>query len=165
MAAKSTTKTTKKTKTAKTAENDKKTLVQTAQNLEIEKEEFQKDKKQFAREKAKMLADVPKGKLHGFAEFIREKGVVGLAIGLSIGTAATALVTQIVGSVISPTVGLLVGKNGLDSLNTTISMWGRSETFRFGDLIDALIKFIAMAAVIYFVVMGLKLDKLDKKKE
>ena len=115
-----------------------------------------------AKEHAAKLRTSP---LAGFVEFIREKGVVGLAVGLAIGTAASGLVTQIVNAVITPAVGLLVGKQGLAGLNLTVNVADRSEVFAFGTLIDALIKFLAIAAVIYFVVMGLKLDRLDKKKE
>lgn len=119
-----------------------------------------------SRARAKKIAEsAPHSPLAGFVEFIREKGVVGLAIGLAIGTAASGLVTQMVNAVVTPLVGLLVGKNGLDGLNATITIGDRSELFAFGDLIDAVIKFIAIAAVIYFVVLGLKLDRLDKKKE
>ena len=121
-----------------------------------------KAKAQLARERAAKVAETPIG---GFVNFIREKGVVGLAVGLAIGSAATALVAQIVASLITPFVGLIVGEKGLDGLNFTAKVADRSEVFAIGDLIDALIKFIALAAVIYFVIMGLKLDRLDKKKE
>lgn len=103
--------------------------------------------------------------LAGFVTFIREKGVVGLAVGLAIGTAATGLVTQIVNAIITPAVGLLLGKDGISSLDFTVTIGNRSETFLIGDLLDALIKFMAVAAVIYFVVIGLKLDRLDKKAD
>lgn len=128
-----------------------------------------KEKAQAARvaskARAKKIAAKPHSKLEGFIEFMREKGVVGLAIGLAIGTAAAGLVTQVVNAVVTPTVGLLVGKNGLDGLNVTITIADRSEVFAFGDLIDALIKFVAIAAVVYFVVLGLHIDKFDKKDE
>lgn len=118
-----------------------------------------------SKEHAKKISTVPQGKLHGFVEFIREKGVVGLAIGLAIGTAASGLVTQIVNAVIVPMVGLIVGKEGLAGLNTSVTIGDRSEVFAFGTLVEAIIKFLAIAAVIYFVVLGLKLDRFDKKKE
>jgi len=122
--------------------------------------------REAARERAQVLAEKGPGKhVAGFIEFIRAKGVVGLAIGLAIGTAATALVAQIVSAVITPAVGLLIGDDGLNTLNFTITIGGRSEEFAIGALVDAIIKFLAVAAVIYFVVMGLKLDKLDKKAD
>ncbi len=106
-----------------------------------------------------------KKQIAGFIDFIRDKGVVGLAIGLALGTAASGLVAQIVGALITPTIVLILGADGLASLNMTVEFWGRSATYAVGDLIDALLKFIAIAAVIYFVVLGLGLDKLDRKAE
>lgn len=121
--------------------------------------------REATRARATRVSSAPRQQVHGFLNFIREKGVVGLAVGLAIGTAASGLVNQIVSSVITPLVGLLVGKEGLKGLDVTVTIGDRSEVFAFGMLIDALIKFLALAAVVYFVVLGLKLDKLDKKKE
>ncbi len=105
------------------------------------------------------------GALSGFMDFVRKQGVVGLAVGLAIGTQAGILVKDIVSSVITPIVDLLVGKGGLEGLTWYVKVGDRDALFNFGLLIDSLIKFMAVALVIYFVVMGLKLDKLDKKKE
>ena len=101
----------------------------------------------------------------GFMEFVRKQGVVGLAVGLAIGTQASELVKNIVNSIITPFVDLLVGKEGLRGLTWTVDIMGRNATFNFGLLIDSLLKFLAVAVVVYFVVIGLKLDRLDKQKE
>lgn len=114
---------------------------------------------------SKVTAKGPGRALAGFVTFIRERGIVGLAIGLAIGTAATGLVSQIVDAIIVPAVGLLLGKDGISSLDFTVTIGSRSEMFLIGALLDALIKFMAVAAVIYFVVIGLKLDRLDKKAD
>lgn len=103
--------------------------------------------------------------LGGFMEFVRTQGVVGLAVGLAIGTQAGLLVKSIVESIITPLVDLIVGKGGLSGLTWYVEIGDRSALFDFGALINALIIFLAVAFVIYFVVMGLKLDKLDKKKD
>ncbi len=103
--------------------------------------------------------------LNGFTDFVRKQGIVGLAVGLAIGTQASELVKNIVSSVITPVVDLLVGKEGLSGLTWTVHVRDRVGTFNFGLLIDSTIKFLAVALVIYLVIMGLKLDKLDKKKE
>lgn len=124
-----------------------------------------KARAEAARARAASLGGTPIG---GFVNFIREKGVIGLAVGLAIGTAASGLVTQIVGAVITPTISLLIGENGLKGLNFVVKRAADGTpivTYAIGDLIDALIKFLAIAAVIYFVVIGLKLDRLDKKKD
>lgn len=130
--------------------------------------ELVKARAEAAREKAKHVGT---SQIGGFVSFIREKGVIGLAVGLAIGTAATGVVTQIVNAVITPTVSLLLGFVGLESLKSLNFVAKRAAdgtpviTYAVGDLIDALIKFLAVALVIYFVVMGLKLDRLDKKKD
>jgi large-conductance mechanosensitive channel len=62
-------------------------------------------------------------------------------------------------------VDLVAGKEGLGGLTWTVRISDRVSTFNFGLLIDSLLKFFAVAAVIYFVVMGFKLDKWDKKKD
>ncbi len=101
----------------------------------------------------------------GFTDFIRKQGVVGLAVGLAVGTQASELVKNIVSSIITPFVDLMVGKGGLEGLTWYVTIGDRSTTFNFGLLIDSTIKFLAVAVVIYVVIMGLKLDKLDKKKD
>lgn len=132
------------------------------------KAEAAKSRAILAKEKAK---SVGKNHIGGFIAFVREKGVIGLAVGLAIGTAATGVVTQIVSAVITPTVSLLLslfGMEGLKSLNFVAKRAVDGTpviVYAVGDLIDALIKFAAVAIVIYFVVIGLRLDKLDKKKE
>lgn len=157
-----------------------------AKRSSVSKKTSESDVKQAQREARKAKAEAAKaraeataarakhvgvGQLSGFVQFIREKGVVGLAVGLAIGTAATGVVTQIVGAVITPTVSLLLGLFGLENLNSLNVVVKEAAdgtpliTYAIGDLVDALIKFMAVAAVIYFVVIGLKLDKLDKKKE
>lgn len=105
-------------------------------------------------------------RLQGFMDFIRQQGVVGLAIGLAIGTQATIVVKDIVGAVIDPIVGLIIGNpQGLQASVWNVTIAGRDATFEFGRLAYSLIVFVSVAAVVYFIVMGLKLDKIDKKKD
>ena len=50
-----------------------------------------------------------KKETEGFIEFIREHGVVGLAIGFVLGGAVAKLVTALVTDIINPFVGLVLG--------------------------------------------------------
>ncbi len=125
------------------------------------KEEAKKTKEYLAALEKKQLANSTKG----FMDFVRTQGVVGLAVGLAIGTQASELVKTIVSSLITPIVDLIVGSGGLKGISLTVHIAGRTSTFAFGTLLDAIIRFLAIAFVIYFVVKGLKLDKLDKKKD
>ena len=121
-----------------------------------------------ARKVTRSAISKPATHAHGFMEFVREQGVVGLAVGLAIGTAATVLVKSIVDNMINPIVGaLLPGSSDLNSKFVCIGNAGNEciNKLAWGVVVSNLISFIAVAAVIYFVVKGLKLDKLDKKKE
>lgn len=103
----------------------------------------------------------------GFTDFVREQGVVGLAVGLAIGTAATVLVKSIVDNAVTPVVGsVLPGGGDLANKFYCLKEVGGVCTNRlgWGAIISNLISFLAVCAVIYFVVKGLKLDRLDKKK-
>ncbi len=99
-------------------------------------------------------------KFSGFTDFIREQGVVGLAVGFILGGAVSKTVSSLVENVINPLVGLALGKVNLDDKMTVIG----SATLKWGAFISTIIDFLIIAAVIYFVIKGLKLDKLDKKK-
>lgn len=116
-------------------------------------------------ERAKKTSVKAKSALGGFMDFVRKQGVMGLAIGLAIGTQAAELVKNVVTSLITPFVDLLVGKEGLRGVSWTVHVADRTSTFQFGLLIDALLKFLAVALFIYFVVIGFNLDKLDKPKD
>ncbi|MBA3758679.1 MscL family protein [Candidatus Saccharibacteria bacterium] len=136
-----------------------------AKEKQLTKEEVLKQVEAAKEQLDKIPTGRVKRHLGGFMEFVRKQGVVGLAVGLAIGTQAAELVKNIVSSVITPVVDLLVGKEGLSGLTYTVNVSDRTSTFNFGLLIDSSIKFLAVALVIYFVIMGLKLDKLDKKKD
>lgn len=103
--------------------------------------------------------------LSGFMDFVREQGVVGLAVGLVLGTQVKTLVDQVVASFLNPLLGLLLpGQGSLAEKTFSLSLRGKTADFGYGMFITVLISFVTVAAVIYFVVKGLKLDKLDKKK-
>jgi large conductance mechanosensitive channel len=107
--------------------------------------------------------------LNSFISFIREQGVVGLAVGLAIGAQVTSTVSSIVSGIIDPIVGFIIGnQEGLAGATWTIvqaeNPGDRALVIGWGSVLSSLITLAAVAAVIYFVVSGLKLDKADKKK-
>jgi large conductance mechanosensitive channel len=112
--------------------------------------------------------DFVRNQARGFMDFVREQGVVSLAVGLAIGTAATVLVKSVVDNMITPFIGaLLPGGSDLASKYHCLDYVDGAcvNKLGWGVVISNFITFLAMAAIIYFVVKGLKLDKLDKKKE
>lgn len=107
----------------------------------------------------------PKDQLAGFMGFIREQGVVGLAIGLVLGIQVKAVVDQIVASFLNPTLGLVLpGSGSLAEKTFTLTVGGKEAVFLYGAFISVMISFITVAALIYYGVKLLKLDRLDKQK-
>lgn len=102
----------------------------------------------------------------GFVEFIREQGVVGIAIGLVIGAAATTLVKSLIDNVVMPPVGVLLGSaEGLKGLKVSLGVYHEKEAFlQYGQFLNDFVNFLIVALVIYVVVKLLRVDRLDKKK-
>ena len=119
-----------------------------------------------AKEKKVVSAAIKDTHMGGFINFIREQGVVGLAVGLAIGTAAGDTVKKLVTAFIDPLVQLIVGsQKGLQAASFTVEFAGRKGEFMYGAFISSLITLLAVAFVVYAIVHFLKLDKLDKKKD
>jgi large conductance mechanosensitive channel len=97
-----------------------------------------------------------------FITFIREKGVLGLAVGIIMGGAVTKLVTSIVDNLLNPLIGAVTGAAGnLSTLGYTLPL--TEITFKYGAFISSLIDFLAVLAVVYFVFVKSPINKIDKK--
>lgn len=105
--------------------------------------------------------------INGFMKFVREQGVVGLAVGLAIGASAGTAVKAIVDEFINPIVGFIVGGADLSSQKWEIvkatETSARSLTIGWGAIVSAIITLLATAFVVYQIVHVAKLDRLDKK--
>lgn len=101
----------------------------------------------------------------GFIDFIREQGIIGLAIGLAIGAAAGDAVKRIVEGFINPIVQFIVGTNTLTDAMWHVELWGRTADFKWGAALSSLITLVATAAVVYVLLKIIGLDRLDKKKD
>lgn len=103
--------------------------------------------------------------LGGFREFIQEQGVVGLAIGLVLGIQVKAVVDQIVASFINPVLGIVLpGTGSLAEKSFALTIGDKVGDFKYGAFISVLISFLTVAALVYYGVKALRLDKLEKKK-
>ncbi|MFH0773646.1 MAG: MscL family protein [bacterium] len=100
--------------------------------------------------------------MKGFVSFIREQGVVGLAVGFILGGAVSKLVTSLVNDLINPLVGILLGRVG--ELRKAFLQIGPVKLM-WGSFLNSFIDFAIIAFVVYFGVKVLKLDVLDKKKD
>jgi len=87
--------------------------------------------------------------LKGFKEFILRGNVVDLAVAFVIGVAFGAMVTAFVKDIVTPLIAAIFGKQDFSSLKFTIN----HSTFLYGDFINAVVSFILIALVIYFVIV------------
>ena len=93
--------------------------------------------------------------LGGFKKFILRGNVVDLAVGVVIGAAFGSVVQAIVKDILNPLISALGGKADISGLSVTVG----GITFPIGDLINALISFLLIALVVYFLV-GVPVNKL-----
>lgn len=100
--------------------------------------------------------------MHNFISFLREQGVVGLAIGFILGGAVSGVVASFIKDIVNPILGLVLGQTtGLETLGFNIF----SAHIAVGSFVSVLINFVIVAAVVYYGFKMLGLEKLDKKKE
>ena len=87
--------------------------------------------------------------LKGFKDFIMRGNVVDLAIAVVIGAAFTAVVTAFVDYIITPLIAAIGGQPSFEDLSFKL----HNSTFRYGLLINAIVSFLIVAAVIYFLIV------------
>jgi large conductance mechanosensitive channel len=91
-----------------------------------------------------------------FMSFLKEYGVIGLAIGVVIGGKVNDLVKSIVDGLIMPIVGMITGGADFSAIKV--------GPFLVGSVISALINFVIVAFLIFwFSKKVLKEDKVAKK--
>ena len=86
--------------------------------------------------------------MQGFRDFVMKGNVVDLAVALVIGLAFLAVVNSFVADILTPLLGLL----NLPDFSTASFMVGDAEV-RWGLFLNAIISFLVMAFVIYFLVV------------
>ena len=105
-----------------------------------------------------MMKEQLKGQMSGFIEFVRERGVVGLAIGFVLGGAVSKVTTSFSTDILNPIIALLFG-------STAALADFAIGNVAIGKFIATVIDFMVLALAVYLIFMVLKLDTLDKKKE
>lgn len=86
--------------------------------------------------------------LSEFKAFLMRGNVVDLAVAVVIGAAFTAIVTAITTGLITPLVGMVVGKDF-----TTMTFTVNGSQFNYGIVIDAVIRFLSVSAIVFFLVV------------
>lgn len=100
--------------------------------------------------------------LQEFKAFISRGNAMDMAVGIIIGAAFTAIVTSLVDDLVNPLIGIFVG--GIDF--GAISFGLGDAQFMVGNFVNAVIKFLIIAFVVFMLVRTVnKVANLNKKEE
>jgi large conductance mechanosensitive channel len=87
--------------------------------------------------------------VRGFKAFLLRGNVVELATAVVIGVAFGVVITAFVKDLVTPLIAAIGGQPDFSSLSFTIN----KSKFLYGDFLNALLAFLLIAAVIYFLVI------------
>ena len=87
--------------------------------------------------------------LKEFREFILRGNLVDLAVAVVIGTAFTAVVTAFTKGLVTPLIAAVGGETDFAGLTFTVN----GSNFLYGQFINALVAFLIIAAVVFFLVI------------
>ena len=87
--------------------------------------------------------------LKEFREFILRGNLVDLAIAVVVGTAFGAVVTAFVADILTPLIAAFGGQPDFSTLRFEINR----STFRYGHFLNALLAFLLVSAVVFFLVL------------
>lgn len=87
--------------------------------------------------------------LKEFRDFILRGNVIDLAVAVIIGAAFGAVIASAVENLFTPLIAAIVGEPDFSALDFTVN----DSVFRYGAFLNALISFVLIAAVIFFLVV------------
>jgi len=103
-----------------------------------------------------------KGLIAEFKEFISRGNVLDMAVGIIIGAAFTAIVTSLVNDIITP----LILNPALKAANVERIAELSWNGVGYGSFLSAVINFLVIGTVLFFVIKGMeKAQSLTKKEE
>jgi large conductance mechanosensitive channel len=100
----------------------------------------------------------------GFRQFLIRGNLVDLAVAVVIGVAFNSVVQSFVKDIITPLISAIVGQRNFGSLSVHIG----KANFTYGLFLNALISFLLIAGVVYFLIVtpvARFLAMFDRKKE
>jgi large conductance mechanosensitive channel len=87
--------------------------------------------------------------LKDFRQFILRGNLVDLAVAVVIGAAFGAVVSALVADLVTPLVAAIGGKPDFAALSFTVN----GSRFRYGHFLNALLSFVIVASVVFFLVI------------
>jgi large conductance mechanosensitive channel len=86
----------------------------------------------------------------GFRKFLLRGNLIDLAVAVVVGVAFNAVVQALIKDLVTPLIAALGGKPNFGALAFTI----HRSTFNYGDFINALLSFVIIAAVVYYIIVS-----------
>jgi large conductance mechanosensitive channel len=101
--------------------------------------------------------------LNEFKNFIAKGNVMDLAVGIIMGAAFTAIVTSLVDDLVNPLLGIFIGGIDFSAMGFSVG----DARFNVGNFINAVIKFVIVAWVVFLLVKAVNTmkDAAMKKPE
>jgi large conductance mechanosensitive channel len=87
-----------------------------------------------------------------FKDFVSRGNVMDLAVAVVMGAAFTTIINSLVADLITPLLSLLSGGYDFSQLSLTIGSGEHAAKFSYGSFIAAIINFLAISLVIFFMV-------------
>ncbi|MEU8325995.1 large conductance mechanosensitive channel protein MscL [Nonomuraea sp. NPDC048881] len=87
--------------------------------------------------------------MNGFKKFLMQGNVLDLAVAVVIGAAFNSIVQSFVADLLTPLISAFGGLPDFSSLKVTVG----ASHFMYGKFVNAVISFLMIAAVIYFLVV------------
>jgi len=95
-----------------------------------------------------------------FREFLLRGNVVDLAIAVVIGAAFGAVIASLVADLFTPLIAAIGGQPDFSGLTFTIN----GSVFRYGHFLNAVISFIVIAALVFFLVVKPIAALMERRK-
>ncbi|HEY3108297.1 MAG TPA: large conductance mechanosensitive channel protein MscL [Chloroflexota bacterium] len=99
--------------------------------------------------------------MSGFRKFVLRGNVIDLAVAVVIGAAFGSVVTALVKGIITPLIGIVGGIPDFAAWVVTIS----GSRFLVGEFVNALIAFLIIALVVYYLVILPVMRLMDRSKD
>ena len=88
--------------------------------------------------------------MSGFRKFLFRGNLIDLAVAVVIGVAFNAVIQALIADIITPLIAAIGGEPNFGALSFTV----HRSPFHYGSFLNALISFVIIAAVIYYLVVS-----------
>jgi large conductance mechanosensitive channel len=86
----------------------------------------------------------------GFRKFLFRGNIIDLAVAVVIGVAFNAVVQALIADIITPLIAAIGGQPNFGALSFTV----HGSHFRYGTFINAVLSFVIIAAVVYYLIVS-----------